>query len=120
MFERYLFKLNIAVSIGLKSIKELKELAVKFQQYEFTIRISKIEQYLLSVEAELSHCKSPNPTLSRGLTPKGTNFYKEIFTYAIHHHWKNLPKNFIALLKERKTELNEQFEFDEASMYLLT
>jgi len=116
MFEPYLFKLNIVVSIGLKSIKALKNFVVRFQQYEYAIRLSEIEKHFLSIEEQLGCCKSPIPTLTKGLTPKGTNFYNEIFTYNIFHNWKNAPKNFTVLLKERQVELNKSREFNDKSL----
>ena len=116
MFEPYLFKLNIAVSIGLKSIKALKNFVAEFQQYEYLIKISDIEKHFLIVEEQLGFCKSAIPTLTKGLTPKGTNFYNEIFTYNIFHNWKNVPKNFTVLLKERQVELNKSREFNDNSL----
>lgn len=121
MFEPYLFRLNVAVSIGLRSIEGLKNFAAEFQQYEYAIKISEIEKLFLCIEEQLGLCKSPVPSLTKGLILKGTNFYNEIFTYNIFHNWKNVPKNFSVLLTERKAEFNKAFEFNDAALqYLAT
>ena len=116
MFEPYLFKLNIAVSIGLKSTKALKKFVAEFQQYEYLIKVTDIEKHFLIIEEQLGLSKSPIPTLTKGLTPKGTNFYNEIFTYNIFHNWKSVPQNFTISLKERKAELNKSREFNDGAL----
>jgi len=113
MFEEELFRVKAGIADGLEGIKNLKNFVVQLQQYEYAAKLNDIEKQLEAAGKELSFYA--RPALNKGLTPNGKLFYKQLFNYCIAVNWRNLPADFIELLRERKQRLNGEIKFGDSS-----
>jgi len=87
MFENNVFNVNAGIAEALKSLKVLKALVVRLQQYEYAAKLRDIEKNLESAAEHIDYWRNPLPP--KGLTPKGKSFYKHLFNYCAAIKWEN-------------------------------